>query len=260
MDRSFLSRPPVIAASRNFVCVRLTTYEDADEHSFMKKLFVGRSGEVENTTFALLGPDGRQPLSRVGRSARQLFADADTMAAEMNRVAARYADKPAVGTTGALPTVPTVRLALNVAASDRLPLVILYATTPAGLEATERRVRPLAWSEQLIGRFTYATCTDAKELAPLGTAPAPGILVIEPDVFGQKGKVVVRVAPDATADALAKTLGTVAGQVAAGVRSFQSHVRDGRRAGVFWETKLPVTDPMEARARERGRTAGPKPE
>ena len=42
MDRSFLSRPEVIAASEAFVCVRLTSYENADEMAFLKDMFVGR--------------------------------------------------------------------------------------------------------------------------------------------------------------------------------------------------------------------------
>jgi hypothetical protein len=34
---------------------------------------------------------------------------------------------------------------------------------------------------------------------------------------------------------------------------FREHVRAGHQQGVFWETALPVTDPMEHNARERGR-------
>jgi hypothetical protein len=215
---------------------------------------------VENTTFALLAPDGTTPLTRVGRSAKQLFADAADMAAAMTRLAAGYADKPAVAAAAALPTVPTVRLALNVAASDGLPLVVLYAADGAGVKALAERVRPLAWSGRFIGRFTYATCTDAKELAPLGPAPEPGILVIDSDTFGQKGKVVARVALEAPADAVARALAAAAGDQPPAEKSFRDHVREGQQAGVFWETKLPVTDPQEARARERGRTTVPKSE
>ena len=86
MDRSFLSKPEVIAASRQFVCVRLTTYEDEIEAKFSKDLFATRSGEVENTTFALLAPDGKTRLSRTGRSARNVFTDAAEMAAAMKRI------------------------------------------------------------------------------------------------------------------------------------------------------------------------------
>ena len=36
MDRSYLSQQDVIAASRPFICVRLTTYESKEEGAFLK--------------------------------------------------------------------------------------------------------------------------------------------------------------------------------------------------------------------------------
>jgi hypothetical protein len=254
MDRSYLSRPEVIAASRKFVCIRLTTYEDEAENAFLKTLFVGRSGEVENTTFTLLTPDGKTPLSRVHRSARQVFADSAEMAAAMNRVAAKYADRPAVTAAGpTLPTVRTVRLALNVAAGDNLPLVVLYAKDAAGAKALAETVRPVAWEDRFLGRFVFAVCTDAKDLKAIEGAAEPGVLVIQPDTFGQKGEVLTRITPDATAKALADGLAAGAEAFRKAEKSFSTHVRQGRSAGVFWDTKLPVSDPQEAQARERNR-------
>src|SRR4051794_5498010 len=90
MDRSFLSQPEVIAASRRFVRVRLTTYEDREENDFLKALWVGRSGEVENTLFTLLAPDGKRTLVRPARSARHAFANAEDMAAALNRIAGDF--------------------------------------------------------------------------------------------------------------------------------------------------------------------------
>src|SRR5581483_3137143 len=95
MDRSYLSQPPVIAAARDFVCVRLTTYEDPFEMAFMKSFDITRSGEVENTTFSILAPDGRTPLVRVSRSMKGTFKDAAAMAAAMGRIAQKYPPKPA---------------------------------------------------------------------------------------------------------------------------------------------------------------------
>ena len=42
MDRSFLSDSAIIEASREFVCVRLATYEDKDEGKFLEATFRGR--------------------------------------------------------------------------------------------------------------------------------------------------------------------------------------------------------------------------
>ena len=64
MDRSFLSKPEVIAASRAFVCVRLTTYEDKEEGEFLTTFRVTCSGELENTVFTILSSDGKKQLAR----------------------------------------------------------------------------------------------------------------------------------------------------------------------------------------------------
>src|SRR5438132_12014690 len=117
MDGSFLSQPDVIAASRGFVCVRLTTYENAEEAAFLKSFGVTRSGEVENTVVTILGPDGRQQLARASRSARGTFGDAQRMAQAMNRIAAGYTAAKA-DTPPPLPLVANVRLALDVSACD----------------------------------------------------------------------------------------------------------------------------------------------
>src|SRR5438132_4659794 len=90
MDRSFLSQPDVVAASRSFVCVRLTSYEDPLETEFCRSLMVGRSGEVENTTFSILAPNGTTKLIRATRSTRQLFSDATDMATRLNEISARF--------------------------------------------------------------------------------------------------------------------------------------------------------------------------
>src|SRR4051812_2919162 len=95
MDRSFLSQSAVIAASRAFVCVRLATYEDPLESKFVKALVRTGSGEVENTAFCLLAPDGKKKLSRSARGMDHLYDDAAAMAAEMNQVAGAFSPKGA---------------------------------------------------------------------------------------------------------------------------------------------------------------------
>ena len=69
MDGSFLSQPKVVAAARQFVCVRLTTYENKAEAGFLKAICPTGSGELENTVFTILAPDGKRQLARASRSA-----------------------------------------------------------------------------------------------------------------------------------------------------------------------------------------------
>lgn len=253
MDRSFLSQSEVIAASRAFVCVRLATYENKQEGEFLKTLFVGRSGDLENTTFALLSPDGKQPLVRSGRSARNTFASAAEMAQSMNRIARQYEAKK----TDAAPELPraaTVRLALDIAACDNQPLALLVVRDPTVLRQLEERVRKLAWSNEFAGAAVYGSTSDFAQVKMVdGIVPEGGLFVIQPDRFGQKGKVLAQAAPTATAADLTRTLRSGIGLHQRTERDFRGHVRDGRQAGIFWETVLPVTDPQEKRAREQTR-------
>ena len=93
MDRSFLSQPAVIAASRRFVCIRLATYEDKEEADYLVQVFRGRLGTLENTVFAILSPDGKKYLARPGRGPNFAFANSKDMAEQMRGMAAQY--KPA---------------------------------------------------------------------------------------------------------------------------------------------------------------------
>ncbi len=259
MDRSFLSQPTVIAASRAFVCVRLATYENKQEAELLKTIFVGRSGEVENTTFAILAPDGKQQLVRSGRAARNTFASAAEMAESMNQIARRYEGRNSTREPE-LPVVATPRLALDVAACDNRPLALLAATEPAVLRQMEDRVRKLAWSNEFAGQAIYAITSDFASLKMVeGIGPDGGLLIIQPDRFGQKGKVLAQAAPNATPAELSRTLRTGIGLHQRSERDFRGHVRDGHQAGIFWETVLPVTDPLEKRAREQKGAAPPPP-
>ena len=67
----------MIAASRKFVCVRLATYESKEEADLLTDIFVGRSGELENTTFVILAPDGKKRLTRAGRGPMFAFRGSD---------------------------------------------------------------------------------------------------------------------------------------------------------------------------------------
>jgi hypothetical protein len=255
MDRSFLSRPEVIAASREFVCVRLATYEDPLEAKFTRALVRTGSGELENTAFCLLGSDGKTKLSRSGRGTESIYADAAAMAADMKRVAGGFMPK---ASPGMLPLVANPRLALDVAAADGLPLVVAVSTDKAVRQRLVDRLAKLAWTDEFIGRFTYAEGAARDVIGVPGITVDAGVVVIAPDKFGQNGTVLKQVRVEvATAD-LAAILKTAAADYKAPEKAFGTHVREGQRLGIFWDTKVPVTDPMENAARERGRRAAVK--
>ncbi len=259
MDRSFLSQPEVIAASRSFVCVRLATYEDKEEGAFLKGFHVTRSGELENTVFTILSPDGKRQLARASRGANQTFGDVARMTSTMKRIAAEYTAKK-TGGSPELPRIANVRLAVNIAACDNQPLVLVFSPDAKARRELETRLTALAWDERFLGQFVYATASTAKELSNLeGVKIEAGVLVIQADQFGLKGKVLAQTSAK-TREELIQSLTAGSKRFQREDRTFNGHVREGQRKGVFWETILPVTDPMELRARERGRSLGPKPE
>lgn len=259
MDRSFLSLTSVVQASRRFVCIRTLTYENAEEREFQRALFVGRSGDVENTTFCILSPDGKQPISWAGRSIRQVFPSPEQLTTWMSQAADYYdAERRKAGlkpeSLAGLPLVDTVRLGLNTAAADDVPLVILYGKTKEEVARLEAAAANLAWKPEFIGRCAYTSTTAVADLPGADAAAVKlGLLVVQPEGFGLAGKILARSEASATPEALAGTLRQ-------GLQAFRprqltgfEYMRAGQDAGVFWETKLPVTDIQEAQARERTR-------
>src|SRR5947199_8472344 len=121
MDRSFLLQKGVIDASRDFVCIRLATYEDKEEAEYLVQVFRGRMGTLENTVFAIMSPDAKTYLARPGRGPNFAFRDAKDMSAQMGKMAANY--KP-VEAARKLPAMKDFRISLNVAACDNMPLVV----------------------------------------------------------------------------------------------------------------------------------------
>ncbi len=242
MDRSFLSQPAVIEASRQFVCVRLTTYEDEFEAKFLKSLVRTRSGEVENSSFAILDVDGKTKLVGGGRGMDQVYRDAVDMAEGMAKLMSKYTPK---GEPTSLPLVPSVRLALPVAASDGQPLVVIRAKD----EAVRRGVTKPAWGDEFVGRFVFAEDADAQSEFE-GLKGNPAVVVVQADTYGRKGKVLAQAEK---ADDIAAALRTGLKAFVKDDKETRTHISGGLKQGVFWDTKTPVTDPQEAAARERAK-------
>ncbi len=254
MDKSFLSNPEVIAQSRNFVCIRLLSYEDKEEAEFLKSFNVGRSGDAENTVFCILSSDGKNRLVRPARGTGQVYSSAKAMAESMGKIALQNPINSAATTKLAIPYVANLRLALNVASCDKLPLVVVFKTTKNPTNDLEEKISKVAWSPEFIGKFIYVSISNKKDLELLqGAEDESKVLVVQPDNFGLKGEVLFQ-----TSEVSELKLGAVfsegilKGQWPA--LTFWNHVQQGHQKGVFWETKLPVTDKQELSARERFRS------
>ncbi len=241
MDRSFLSDSKVIAASRELVCVRLATYESKEEAEVLKSIFIGRSGELENTTFALMTPRGER-TGRAGRTPGFLFHGPADLAEGMQKLARDYPSRKEVARE--LPIVKNSRLALDVAACDGLPLALVFSPDKDERAAVEGRLARAAWSDGLQGAFIYASVSESKELAAITSASrAPGVLVVEPDTYGLAGKELAAFPANATAKELEDGLVKVRVSFTTRAKDPRRHIQEGRRLGIDWKTEIPDTDP-----------------
>lgn len=249
-----------MALSREWVCVRLASYEDAEEGAYLTKLYGGRSGQLNNTTFALLAPDGKTMLDRSGRGPSFLINmphNPDVAAtAEQTRAFALKMDKYMLAyepkaELAALPQSLDFRRALNVAACDNQPLVVAYAKSEKTRKALEKKLAALAWTDDFIGRLQYAIVSDRTELAGIAPIPEGGfIAVVQPGQFGVDGTILRKTTADPSSAELQELLRT-------GIEAFQrkdlsrkEHFERGRRIDAFWETVMPVTDEGKGGRRE----------
>jgi hypothetical protein len=250
MDRSFLSKSQVIAASRDFVCVRLATYEDPLEAAWIKDFARTGSGQLENTVFGILAPDGVKKLVRSSRGVDHVFSGPDEMAEAMAKIAAKY---PNTTRPSRLPLVASVRLGINVAAADGEPLVVIVGKDSATRRPLLAKMAELAWKDEFIGRFTFAAAATEDLAAITGTKLETGVLIVLPETFGRSAKSLATIDAEVPTERIAEALRGVIGGFSRTDKTFSSHVRSGHQQGVFWETVVPVTDPMELAARNRGK-------
>ncbi len=232
--------------------MRPQTYEDAAEAKVLSYVFAGRSG-LENTSFALLDPEGKK-LTRGSRSPSMTYGSAARFEEALKQVSAPYAAKarPIAG----LPALKDLRIALNVAAADMRPLVVLRADDDDQRQRLRDAASTLAWDEDRVGRFHFVVLEG--EATFEGLSPGAGMSVIQPDPYGLGGAVIAEAKAGATAKELAKALDRGLRAFEAKAREHDEHVREARRRGIRWETALPVTDSHDRRGRRPDRR-GPRP-
>lgn len=252
MDRSFLLRKEVIEASRDFICIRLATYEDKDEAAYLVKVFPGRTGALENTVYTMLSPDAKAYLTRSGRSPGFAFQDSAAMATQMHTFAAKY--KPNT-VAQVLPTAKDFRVALNVAACDNMPLVVgvvdSFTEKSDDQASLRQRLADLAWSKELRGVYAYAPISTVKQLRDAKINVTPGVYVISPDIYGQTGKVLERVDVAADTAEIRSKLTAALTRFKPPAKEAQTHIWQGNQSGIFWQTAIPITDPNDPSSRRQ---------
>ncbi|MDA1053744.1 MAG: thioredoxin family protein [Planctomycetota bacterium] len=255
MDGSFLSHESVVAASRNFVCIRLATYEDQQEAEFMSRVFTPRSGVLENTTFGILSPDGKRNLITPGRAPKHAFRDATSMANKMNLIALQHPGaRQAAWTDQRLPGMNSVDVALNVAACDNLPVLVTFAENEQRLAEINKSLLKIAWSEPLAGQFVYGSTSNQQKLKPIpGVNVKEGILVVEPGPYGLTGKILRELPGIPTSEQSKAELLQAVASFSRVAPEYTSHIQLGIQLGIDWESAIPETDQQSIRAKERAR-------
>ena len=256
-----MSSAAVVAASRAWVCIRATTYEDEGEYLYFNRLYNQaptwgpdrRAGKLPNTFCALFAADGVQRLTRIGRHPEFLLdtiRESGHPAGTSGSPTQRFADlldflfdehaarRP--GTARPLATLPVAldfRRALNVAACDNRPLVVALAQDPERLRDLERQLAELAWGPEFVGRLTYALVADRVELQEVsGVEGDEGVFVIEPGPFGLEGEVIASwPGTGGAAGELVDSIRAGLERYARARRERAAHVRAGLEAGAAWE-------------------------
>ncbi len=252
MDRSYLSNAEVIKASRKFVCVRLATYEDADEMKFMASIYDYRT-PTKNSLFAILDPSAKRHLVTPGRSMKTTFTDGAAMAKEMRKISAQYSKAaPMRAAKLGMPYLKSVHVALNVASCDSQRIAIVYAPKKEDRVQLEKLMLPLVWSKTLTGALLYVMSSDVQELDAIrGATKTAGVLVVEPDKFGTAARQVAFIKLGASPANALKMLTLVADGNEMGSKDSQTHMDWGVLMGLKWEH--PVKDKGVEESDRRGR-------
>lgn len=259
MDGSILSEAKLLEASRDFVCARLVTYESDEEGEFLASIGGSRKLEVANTTFVFLAPDGKTKLTNSGRSPRQAFTgtEEETLAGllkAMKKISARYPGNGATANLRPVPYAVDVRRALNVAACDTQPLIIVSVKDDAKRKSIEETLAKLAWSEEFRGRFAFAKADNVADLKNIANTPkSDSVMIVQPGTYGLKGDLIAASRSlDATGLAKAMTRGLA---VFNKEPMSRQQIRAGVRDGITWDAES-IEFRKEKQQRSRGSRQG----
>lgn len=225
----------MVEASQQWICVRPATYENAEESVVLEhwlKGVRGGGGELRNTTFALLDPSGKKALARTGRSPQMVYGDVASFVSGLDTLAKKFEANVVAKT---LPLIPSLRLGLNIAACDGIPLVVIVESKKRSWEKLFNHLIELSQSDALAGQAHYVVLKDSKGLEVMaGYKPDQFIYVLKTDVFGVSGEVVATFKDTKTLSPVALATGFSSARIAKD--SSRQHVREGKLEGVSWES------------------------
>ena len=196
---------------------------------------------MRNTTFALLNPSGEKALAKTGRSPQMVYGDIDSFTVDLAAQANKF--QPAVGLK-ALPLIPNLRLGLNIAACDGLPLVVIIHNESSKGKKSFSSLVKLSQTDSLSGQAHYVLLEDTKEIENLKGYKSDNLFyVLKPDSFGVTGRVVVSFLDKESLSLVALGAAFDAARIPKKtLDDSRQHVRQGRRKGIAWESQEPRAD------------------
>ena len=201
----------------------------------------GGGGELRNTTFALLDPSGEKALARTGRSPQMVYKNIDSFAVNLASLANKFESEVGIKS---LPLMPSLRLGLNIAACDGIPLVVIINNESRKWKKLFSSLVSLSQTDSLSGQAHYVFLNDTKELENLKDyKPDDFVYILKPDSFGITGKVVAtfRNKEDLSLVALGAAYDT-ARIPQKTLSDSRQHVRQGRLRDITWESLMPRAD------------------
>ena len=244
--------PSFVGLSRSFVCVRFDSYENDETMDAIRELLNGR---LANTACTVLAPDGKSRLSGSGRSLHQLFGDR-FIEAELARIAKQYPGR----NMDELPLTPdftAVRESVNMSACDGRPLVIAWASSETERAAMEKQLRPLAWSEEFIGRVHWdMTVGDSfRSLIPNSLAGESGVIVVQPEPYGRTATVIGAIDLDLSLEDQQWVLRRAVERFEEQFEKlpYEQHVQAGLRQGIEWDEAVEMGERDDGPSSERER-------
>ncbi|MEM9016752.1 MAG: hypothetical protein AAGC68_07040 [Verrucomicrobiota bacterium] len=257
-----------IDASRDFVCVRLETYENSEHQALVRKFLNGR---FENTAFVILAPDGEEQLTRSSRSPKNVLGSEgrgpmaepgsnEEIVTAMKEIASDYRSKGDMKDM-VLQDFHSFRQALNVASGDQR-LLLFVASSVGEHERIRETLRPIFAHDKVIGRFHLDFASPESDASwsekISGATATSGFFIIQADAFGQKGKAVTQLPLTADVSTLAKAL-VAANEAFAQSEErkvYRDHVVEGRREGIFFENEIPYGEDRDGDGKADGRGGG----
>ena len=148
----------------------------------------------------------------------------------------------------------SVRLGINVASCDGLPGVVVFGRDRREVDQLNSKLSGVIWDEALAGKFIYASTTESDDLKIIdGASTRAGILVVKPDAYGLKARLIKMVDASVSEQELKRDLADAADTFTRRSKSHGRHVRKGRLDGKRWKTEVPVPDRVRARRRSARR-------